>query len=180
MPNGLTPLLLVILVGCLDGCGGPAVLEPDQTEPADAGFSSVFHAADPLAARQLIEGFYSPEEFGRWTKPKFSLYLRVPSATKLSQPALVVKLFIPDVEIGRLKSMTLSAAVNGVALGPETFTSAGRQVYARSIPPAALAKDPARVEFALDKWLPAGGQEGRELGIAVTFAGLTDSTLPEP
>jgi hypothetical protein len=146
------------------------MLDPDQTEPPDAGFSSLLHTADPQAARQLTDGFYAPEDFGRWTKPKFSLLLRVPA--HLKPATLLVKLYIPDEEIKQLKSMTLNASVNGLALEPQTFSASGHQVYLRSIPLAALATTPAHLEFSLDKWLPASGQEGRDLGIVVTFVGL--------
>jgi len=166
--------MIKLSVACLAalalcGCGRQAMLEPDQTEPPDAGFFSVLHTADPQAARQLTDGFYSPEEFGRWTKPKFSFLLRVPKST---EPTLVVKLFIPDEEMKQLKSMTLNASINGMALGPETFSTSGNQAYLRTVPVAALAGNPARIEFALDKWLPAGGKDGRDLGIVVTFAAL--------
>lgn len=155
------------------------MLEPDQTEPSYPGFSSVLHTVDPGTVRQLTTGFYDPEPFGRWTKPKFSIMLRIPHAPELFEPALLVNLYIPDDEMKRLKSVTLSATVNGVALGPATFTTAGRQVYVRRIPAPALTGDRARVEFALDRWLPADGPDGRELGIVVTSAGLKNTISPE-
>jgi hypothetical protein len=166
---------LLALAGiALSGCGRQAMMEPDQKEPADAGQFSYFQTADPQAARQLVDGFYAPENFGRWTKPKFSVMLAVPHDPPLEYPALLVKLFIPDNEIAQLKSMTLSSSVNGAALAPETFTAAGGHVYARTIPATAIREGQVRADFTLDKWMPGKTQDSRDLGIVVTVVGLTN------
>jgi hypothetical protein len=161
----------------LSGCGGQAMLEPDQKEAPDAGLASLFHTADPQSARQLVDGFYAPEAFGRWTKPKFSLVLAVPHSPPLQDPALLVKLFVPDNEMAQVKSLSLACSVNGVALAPETFTAPGGQVYARSLPAAALSGDRLsgdrlRADFTLDKWMPGTKQDPRDLGIVVTVVAL--------
>ncbi len=148
------------------------MLDPDQSEPKDAGLSSLFHAADPQAARQMPDGFYPPEPFGRWTRPKFSIVLAVPHSPPLEDPTLLVKLFIPDNEIAQLKSLTLSSSIAGVPLGSETYSAPGGQVYLRKLPPAALTGDRVRIDFSLDKWMAATPKDQRDLGIVVTVAGL--------
>ena len=83
-----------------------------------------------------------------------------------------MKLFIPDNEMAQLKSLSLSCSVNGVALPPETFTTPGGQVYARTLPAAALTGDRLQADFALDKWMPGTPQDSRNLGVVVTVVGL--------
>jgi hypothetical protein len=174
---------IVFVCGALlSSCGSTARLSPDQTEPAQKELASIIHTADPRAGDQLISGFYDSENFGRWTKSKFSVRLRVPSAPPLSDPALLVKLYIPDEEMARLKSMSLSASVNGIALPPQAFTTGGVQFYVQTVPAAALQRSPAQVEFALDKWLAPGSlspSEGRELGMVVAVAGFKNTVSPE-
>jgi hypothetical protein len=156
----------------LFGCSNRAMLEPDQKERLEPALGSVLHTADPQAARQLVDGFYPPEAFGRWTRPKFSIVLAVPQSPPLRDPALLVKLYIPDNEMAQLKSLTLSSSVNGAPLASETFTAAGGHVYARSVPAAAISGGRVRVDFTLDKWMPGAAQDRRDLGIVVTAAGL--------
>jgi hypothetical protein len=170
--KGWALAILAFAAVALSGCGRQSFLESDQRDPADAGLFSLLHAADPQAARQLLDGFYPPEQFGRWTKPKFSIVLAVPHTPALQDPTLLVKLFIPDNEMAMVKSLTLSASANGTPLAPETFTAPGAQVYVRSLPAAALTGDRVQIDCKLDKWMPATVRDNRDLGIVVTVAGL--------
>ena len=107
---------------------------------------------------------------------------RVPSAPPLSDPALLVKLYIPDQEIARLKSVSLSVSVNGTALPPQSFTSGGTHIYVQPVPAVALNRSPARVDFALDRWMPPGSMnpsDDRELGLVVAVAGFKNNVSPE-
>ena len=61
---------------------------------------------------------------------------------------------IPEPVIQKLKSMKLSASVDGVALPEETYTKAGAYVYSRDVPAQALVKRVVTVSFTLDKCLP--------------------------
>ena len=73
MASNPRSILIAAFAGlALFGCGGQAMLDPDQKEPADGGLVSVLLTADPQFTRLLVDGFYPPEPFGRWTKPKFS------------------------------------------------------------------------------------------------------------
>ena len=154
----------------LSGCGSRDMLEPDQHEAPTRALFSILHTADPQAAGQLLEGFYPPEAFGRWAGPKFSMVLAVPQSPALQDPTLQMKLFVPDNEMAQLKSLTLSASVNGVALAPATFSTPGAQVYTRGLP--AISGDRVRIDFSLDKWMAHTPQDSRDLGIVVTVAGL--------
>jgi len=66
-----------------------------------------------------------------------------------------------------------------VALEPETFTTPGATIYARSLPAAAMAGDQVRADFTLDKWMPPSGQDTRELGIVVTVVALKNGVSGE-
>jgi hypothetical protein len=155
-------------------CGANrSALEPDQVGQSDSGLASIFHTADPRAAPQLLTGVYSPEAFGCWTKKAFSVALRIPEQ-EMAQPALIAQLYIPDQEMASLKSITLSATVNGVAIEPETFVNAGTLYYVRPLPSGLLAGQTARVDFRLDKWMSAGTVEQRELGVVLVMVGIKD------
>ena len=67
---------------------------------------------------------------------------------------------------------TISATVNGVALPPETYRAAGDGTYARDLPASALSTDPVTIEFSVDKAIPPGDQDLRELALVVTSVGL--------
>jgi len=85
---------------------------------------------------------------------------------------LVLRLMVPEPVIQKLTSMKLSASLDGVALAEETYTKAGQYVYSQDVPAQALAKRVVTVDFALDKFLPPGEADQRELGLVVTAVGL--------
>jgi hypothetical protein len=62
--------------------------------------------------------------------------------------------------------------VNESELSPETYTQAGEFTYSRDVPAKLLSGDSVKVEFFLDKSLPPGAGDLRELGVVVTSAGL--------
>ncbi len=134
---------------------------------------STIHTADPKAAPQLLRGFYPVEgNAWRWSAGKFAVALRPPTGAAQSGAKMTVKFVIPDSSMARNKTMTLSGSVGGTALAPETYTKAGEHTYVREVPPAALAGDKVIAEFALDKFLPAGAIEQRELGVVVNSIGF--------
>ena len=132
------------------------------------------HMADPQAAQLvLLRGFYPVEgNAWRWTAGKFAVQLRPPANAAQSGARLMLNFAIPESSISRTKSMTLSASVGGGTLAPETYTKAGEYTYARDVPATALTGDKAEVEFSLDKYLPAGTVEQRELGVVVNSVGF--------
>jgi hypothetical protein len=83
---------------------------------------------------------------------------------------LVLRLAVPEPVIQKLKSVTLSCRVNGVALPPTTFSKVGRDSYSQAVPPFAAAV--AAVDCALDRFLPPGPVDKRELGVIVHGVGL--------
>ncbi len=79
---------------------------------------------------------------------------------------------IPESSIRALHSVQISAAVSGVTLTPQEYTQAGEFEYIRDVPATAFRGGDAIVDFTLDKALPAGGNERRELGVIVNTVGF--------
>jgi len=138
-----------------------------------SGPASLLSMADPRAAVQLTRGFYDPEQGSwRWTAKEFSAVLNPPSTAKEKGAILVFRFSVPEASIQQLKSLTLSAKVDGIAVDPETYTQAGDCVYRRELPPSAFHGGVATVDFLLDKALPPAGSDLRELGVVAQSVGL--------
>jgi hypothetical protein len=143
------------------------------TEEEPPQLSTTVHVADPRAAAQLVSGFYDIEQNAwRWTAGKFSVLLRTPRQAAQKGAILKLKFSVPEAVISKLNAVALSATVDGAGVPPETYTQSGEFVYTREIAPAALARDAAKVDFALDKCLAAGAVDARELGVIVTSVAL--------
>ncbi len=149
-------LFAFALAGCGSRGGGPGPM------------LSKVSMSNPPAATQLTGGFYEMERGAwRWTKRRFGVLLMPPLEAERNGAILRVRLTIPDVVIERLKSISLTGSVNGARLAPETFAKPGTYVYERDVPPTALARGPADVNFELDKSMAPNPPELRELGIVV-------------
>jgi hypothetical protein len=161
-------MLALAPVGCKRKKKRGRVVEDEPT-----GLATMVHAADPRAAVQLVKGFHSVEQNAwRWTAGSFSATLKPPAGGAQKGATLQLKFVVADAVIDKLKSMTLSAAVNGVKLDPETYTKAGEYTYSRDVPAAALQGEAVTVDFTLDKFLPASAQDARDLGVIMTMVGF--------
>jgi len=129
--------------------------------------------ADTRTSMQLLHGFYQLESGAwRWTGQMFGVSLRVPPDAAKQGARVMLKLTIPQSQIDKLKSVTLTTRVNGVELTPETYTRAGDFLYEREVPAAALTTDMAAVEFSLDKVAPPTPPDVRALGVVVSGVGF--------
>jgi len=145
----------------------------EATEEEAPSLASTVHVADPRAAAQLISGFYGIEDQSwRWTAGKFSVLLRPPRSASQKGASLQFKFAVPDPVISHLKSIALTATVNGTALPTEKYTAAGEYTYTKDVPPELLAGEAVKVEFALDKSLPPGSVDQRELGVVAQSVGF--------
>jgi len=156
------------------GCRAPESIPVETIEEAPvAPLAPMVHAADPKAAFQLVKGFYEIEQNAwRWTAREFAVTLRPPARADDKGAVLRLKLTVPEPVIAKLRSVRLSARVGDSVLEPETYSKPGEYIYARDVPASALAGDAVTVEFALDKALPPGEVDQRELGVVVTSVGL--------
>jgi hypothetical protein len=143
------------------------------TEEEGAPLASIVHVADPQAASQLLSGFYGVEQNSwRWTAGKFSVVLHPPRTAASKGATLQLKFTIPEVVITKLHAISLSAAVNGTPLSPESYTQPGPYTFSRDVPASLMGADSVKVDFSLDKVLPPTATDQRELGVVVSVVGL--------
>lgn len=144
-----------------------------EEAPSQQTEQSMVQANDPKAALQLIKGFHALEEGRfRWTMGQFSVALRSPMQASERGARLILNLNVPDPVIEKLRSVKLSASVEGVALPGETYTKPGGYVYSQEVPAKAFTKSTVVVDFKLDKSLPPGDVDRRELGVVMTAVGF--------
>lgn len=170
----LVEIACCCLLASLSCCRAPESV-PVETieEPAVSDLAPMVHAADPKAAFQLARGFHEIEQNAwRWTTKEFAVTLRPPLRASEKGAILRLKLAVPEAALQRLKAVTLSARLGGIDLDPETYSKPGEYVYTREVPPSALGGDAVSVEFSLDKAIPPGDVDQRELGVIVTSVGL--------
>ena len=170
----LVPLVLVAaLIAAPAGCK----LKRRRTaadEPL-SGPATVVHTADPRIAPQLVRGFHGVEQNAwRWTTGSFAVNLAPPATAAQKGAVLRFQFAIPDAVLVQLKSVQVSASVNGVALPPETYSFPGDQTYSHDVPASAFQNTTglAAVEFRLDKTLPPSAQDIRELGVVASLIGF--------
>ena len=121
----------------------------------------------------MLAGFYAVEQgTWRWTKKAFSVALKPPPPLPDEAVTLELRFTVPKVSIQRLQALTLSAAVNGVSVGAETFDKPGDYTFTKPVPAEALDQKIAKVEFRLDQAIAAGEIETRELGLVATSVAL--------
>lgn len=156
-------------------CRGKHSRTTVQNEEPDAAthLVSSLKMNDPSASVQLQKGFYGLEGGSwRWTARQFTAVLKTPVASAQRGAVLTLSLTIPDVVIQKLSSVTLSASVGGTKLKSETYSKPGAYTFNADMPADQLGKDTVAVDFALDKSMPAGSADSRDLGIIATGVGL--------
>lgn len=167
-------LLLAAL--SLLGCAGTEPLAPvsEPTEEDAALFLSTVHVADPRAYPQMVEGFHDLEaESWRWTGRRFAVLLEPPPPVPMHEPSLEFRFSVPAPIIAAVGAITLTATLNGIELGSETFSTATNDVlFTRKVPARLMDDKPVRVEFQLDKVLGPTAQDERELGVIAFSIGL--------
>ena len=147
----------------------------ENEEPPEGGprISSALKMNDPAAPAQLIKGFYGVESgTWRWTAKNFTAILRPPLTAAQRGATLTFALSIPDVVVQRLSSVTLTASSGTTKLKSETYSKPGSYTFSADVPPDLLIKDAITIDFALDKAIPPGSTDSRELGIIAIAIGL--------
>ncbi len=166
-------IVLIAAVVLAGGCKRRDRVLVEATEEEGLSLASVVHVADPRVAPQLVRGFHDVEQNSwRWTMGKFSVTLRPPAGAAAKGATLQLKFSVPEIEVKKLGAMTLRANVGSLALTPETYIKPGEQTYVRDVPGSALTGDAVAVDFVLDKFLPPGELDPRELGVIATTVGF--------
>jgi hypothetical protein len=164
---------LLVCVALAGGCKRQRKAPVQRTDESGATMASFLHMADPKAAPQLLKGFHPIEQNAwRWTMGSFSVALHPPAQAAEKGAVLILKFAVPDPVIAKLKAVSLAASINGQALGAETYTQAGEFTYTREVPARLAFGDAVNVDFVLDKFLPPGDVDQRELGVIVTSVAL--------
>ena len=166
-------LILLIALSIAPACKRrPKAKQTAAAETSAAGEASTVNMADPRYASQLLKGFHNIEfNSWRWTQKDFAVSLSPPANAAQNGAILLLQGTIPDVVLKTLQSLTLSATLDGLALNPEHYTTAGAFSYRREIPADHLRAPKVTVEFSLDKALEPGA-DSRQLGLIVSQVGL--------
>jgi hypothetical protein len=155
------------------GCKQARKVQVQQTVEEAPRVASVIHMGDAKAETQLVSGFYGIEgNAWRWAARQFTVILRPPFGASQRGGTLQLNLTIPQVVIDKLKTLSLTAAIDGSPLAPETYTQPGPYTYKRDVPGNLLTADSVKVDFQLDKAIPPSGQDQRELGVVVNSVSL--------
>ena len=166
-------LVAIVLLASAGSCRRAEKIKLEPTDESVPEISSAVHVSDPKSQAQLLRGFHELEQNAwRWTMRQFAVTLRTPDGAMQKGARLRLKFSIPEPVQQRVKAITLTASIAGQALPGETFSAAGDQEYAQDIPASMLQADAVTVDFTLDKFLPAGAMDGRELGVIATSISL--------
>lgn len=169
----LTMILTMVLTLSIAGCKGKrekvAVVNEEEAAPKVA---MTLKMGDPKASAQLLSGFYTVENGSwRWTSGKFSVMLRPPANGPQAGATLKFTFAAPEVVMTKIAPVTLTASIGVTKLKSETYKEPGNYTYAVDVPATLLAGEAVKVDFALDKSLPPGGADKRELAlIAISVA----------
>lgn len=140
---------------------------------SSSGLAGTIAAGDAAAASQFVRGFYPPEQNAwRWTQKEFTVRLKPPDGAATRGAALRLRFTIADAVLAKTGPLTLSATVGSVPQEPQTFAAAGEQIYLRDIAAGALTGEAVEVTFQVDKALPPGDADRRELALIVSSASL--------
>jgi hypothetical protein len=159
---------LLALAGGSEGCR-----RKKKVNPREDGLASVVNVADPADSAQLVRGFSNVEaDAWRWSTGKFSVVLRPPAGAAQNGAKLQLVFTLHEAVVSKLGPVTVNATVNGVAVGPETFSTSGDYTYSHEVPASALGADVVTAEFTTDKALAPTDQDKRELALIVKTIGL--------
>jgi hypothetical protein len=169
---GLAALVLTLAFAPA-GCKRKAKVRVQTAEEEAPRMASSVSMGDPRSASQLIAGFYTIEQNSwRWTARQFTIVLRPPFGAAEKGAALKMRLTIPDPVIAQIKTVSLTASVDGHPLPPETYAKPGQYTFTRDVAASLLTGESTRIEFQLDKTMAPANGDVRELGIVAQSIGL--------
>jgi len=168
---GAIPLAALLSLATT-ACKNQNPIRLEQTIEESRPLVSTLRFSEQSRTDQLIRGFYDLQANAwRWTAPQFEVVLAAPAESQTKGAELVLEFDLPDPTIAELKTITVSAKVNGFPLAPETFSTTGQHQYRREIPASAFHQQDTVVEFSVDKYLVPPG-DGRHLALVVSGVGL--------
>jgi len=161
-------LLAFVSMGAASGCR-----RKKKIKAREDGLASMVNVADPADSAQLVRGFSNVEaDAWRWSTSKFAVVLRPPAGAAANGAKLQMVFTLHESVVNKLGPVTVNATVNGSAVPPQTFSTAGDYTYTQPVPASALGSDVVTVEFTTDKALAPTEQDKRELALIVKTVGL--------
>jgi len=174
MPSKLSLVLLsCALLASAPGCRRKPKPQPIQTITEETGSKlSASHVdfGDPAYESLLRGGLYATEGGWRWTARKFAVALTPPAGREAT--LVTLDFTVPPEAIRSNQAVTLTARVGGIEVGRRRYVKAGPYQFVALVPNKALERQPATVEFDLDKTFRVKGDD-RELGVIAVAAELT-------
>ena len=125
--------------------------------------------ADGQPQDRILRGVYDGKGLWRWTAPSFAFALDPPPAATATY--LELDFTVPQELMEKNSNVTLVSKVNGVEVDRRNYQKADRCLLSVKVPPEALKKVPAKVEFAVDR-SAADPDKGRTVGLIVVSVGL--------
>ena len=153
----------------LSSLSGDAKRDSNLIGQFGVGFYSAFMVADRV---EVVSRKATEDNAWRWTSKDFSVNLRPPIGAAAQGAVLNFAFSFPQVAVDKLHSVTVSATVNRTALPPQTYSAEGQAEYKRDIASNLLSGDSVRVDFHLDKAMPPGNGDMRQLGVIARSVGL--------
>jgi hypothetical protein len=145
----------------------------DEAAPGEEPKLSYLNLGDVRNRAQLRSGWYGIEDGGwRWMSKQAEAVLRVPAE---APPVFEMRLFFPPDFMQRAGGpVTVSVMLDGRPLTKETYPQPGGYRLAKSVP-YQLAGPAVRVTVQLDRAVPPGARDQRELGAVVSRLGFVGS-----
>jgi hypothetical protein len=117
---------------------------------------------------KLLEGWYPLEQNSfRWTSRRFSVELR--KALSMDARKLRFTFHLPEAVVQASGPITIRAEVNGEKFATATFSTQGEHDYTVDLGRRISKNGPVKIDFSVDKALPAGDLDTRELALIVPF-----------
>lgn len=117
----------------------------------------------------LTEGFFE-HEVGtpwRWSAPQFTVAF--PYAVEPSPRHLLLEFAISDTQLAAVKEIEISGTINGQAIPPQRYNTAGKHQYRGEVPWANISdKTSLTVTISANPPFLPGGADRRSLGLIVS------------
>jgi tRNA (mo5U34)-methyltransferase len=159
-------------IGCTRGS------DPAHGDRDERAYCLLESRACPAYSVKLLEGWHPLEQNSfRWTSRQFSIELR--KTMPLNARTFRLRFHLPEAVVRASGPITIHAKVNGAAFAPETFSMEGEYSYTIDLGRRISKGGPLRIDFTVDKALPAGDLDTRELALIVPFW-RPDSDVSDP
>ena len=159
-------------IGCTRGS------DPAHGDRDERAYCLLESRACPAYSVKLLEGWHPLEQNSfRWTSRQFSIELR--KTMPLDARTFRLRFHLPEAVVRAAGPVTIHAKVDGAAFAPETFSKEGEYSYAIDLGRRISKGGPLRIDFTVDKALPAGDLDTRELALIVPFW-RPDSDVSDP